>query len=335
MRMIVRVPDGASPPRRALVLGPAVGSHAARMTDALAPPAAYRPVAGVLWMVATGLCFVAVTGIVKHVGQGVPSVQAAFLRFLLGLVFFAPILPALLRLRLPARIWGLCAGRGAVHTVAVILWFYAMTQIPVVEVTAMNYLSPIYVTLGAALLFGETLAARRLAAVGVALIGALIILRPGLREVSPGHLAMLFAAVGFAGSYLVAKRMTAEVSPAMVVAILSVSVTVGLAPFAAAVWVTPTPEQMGWLFLVALFATGGHYAMTRAFAVAPMTVTQPVTFTQLIWAALLGALVFGEPVDGFVILGGVVIMAAVSFITWREAMLRRQAVTPPAEATKL
>jgi drug/metabolite transporter (DMT)-like permease len=287
-----------------------------------------------LWMGATGLSFVAVTGIVKHVGADVPAAQAAFLRFLLGLVFLLPVLPALMRLRISGRAWRLFGLRGIFHTFAVLLWFYAMTQIPLVEVTAMNYLAPIYVTAGAALLLGERLAVRRIAAIGAALIGMLVILRPGFREVSPGHIAMLFTAILMAGSYLVAKRMSGEVSAGLVVALLSITVTIGLAPFAWAVWVPPTPVQLVWLFLVAFFATAGHYCMTRAFAVAPVAVTQPVTFLQLLWAAMLGALIFAEPVDGFVLFGGVIIMGAVSFITWREAVLQRQAAPGAAEATR-
>lgn len=85
------------------------------------------------------------------------------------------------------------------HAVAVMLWFFAMTQIPLAEVTAMNYMTPVYVTLGAALFLGEKLAFRRIAAILVALIGVLIILRPGFREVSSGHLAMLGTALTLGG----------------------------------------------------------------------------------------------------------------------------------------
>ena len=73
--------------------------------------------------------------------------------------------------------------------------------------------------------------------------------------------------------------------------------------------------------------------MTLAFAAAPVTVTQPVTFLQLVWATILGVVVFAEPVDLWVVLGGAVILGSVTFITWREAMLKRQ-VTPPSHATK-
>jgi drug/metabolite transporter (DMT)-like permease len=105
-------------------------------------------------------------------------------------------------------------------------------------------------------------------------------------------------------------------------------VTAGLAPFALAVWVPVSAVQLGWLLLTAVFATLGHYAMTRAFAVAPMSVTQPVTFLQLIWATLLGTLMFGEPVDPFVLLGGSLIVAAISLLTWREAVVQRRGDVP-------
>ena len=304
------------------------------MAATAAPIPAQRPIVGILWMVTTGLCFVGVTGIVKHVGQDMPAAQAAFLRFLLGLVFLLPVLPALLRFRPCRTDLGLFGARAALHVVGVVLWFYAMTQISIAEVTAMNYLAPVYVTIGAALFLGEKLAARRILAVVAGLLGALIILRPGFREVSPGHLAMLGTALSFGASYLFAKLLSERFDAGMVVAMLSVMVTVGLAPLAWAVWVPPTLVQLGWLFLVAAFATAGHYAMTRAFAVAPVTVTQPVTFLQLVWATLLGLFVFAEPIDGWVILGGALILGAVSFITWREHVLRRRAMTPSPEATK-
>lgn len=279
---------------------------------------------GIFWMVVTGLCFVAVTALVKFLGDEMPAAQSAFLRYLLGLVFLLPMLPALRALRLTRKALGFFTLRGLIHALGVALWFYAMTRIPLAEVTAMNYLAPVYVTIGAALFLGERLAARRLLAVLAAFLGALIILRPGLREISDGHIAMLGTAMLFAASYLMAKRMSGQVSASVVVGMLSITVTIFLAPLAWAVWVPPTAAQIFWLFWVAAFATGGHFAMTLAFAAAPVTVTQPVTFLQLVWAVALGAVFFAEPLDIFVILGGGVIMAAVVFITLREAALRRQ-----------
>ncbi|MCM2560528.1 DMT family transporter [Lutimaribacter sp. EGI FJ00015] len=297
--------------------------------------AANRPVMGVFWMVVTGILFVCVTALVKYLGTDIPSPQAAFIRYALGLVFVLPMIRPILNARLTQRQWGLFTLRGLAHAAGVSMWFFAMARIPIADVTAMNYLAPIYVTIGAALFLGERLAKRRVIAVIVALLGALIILRPGFREVGAGHLAMLLAAIVFGASYLLAKVLTDEVDAIVVVGMLSIWVTVGLAPMAASVWVPTDLETVMVLFGVAILATGGHYTMTLAFGCAPLTVTQPVTFLQLVWAVAVGALFFGEAVDPWVIMGGLVIIGSVSFITWREAVLKRRAVTPAAPATKL
>lgn len=280
--------------------------------------------AGILWMLATGLCFVAVTGIVRHIGTDLPAVQNAFIRFAFGLLFLLPTLIVTMRMRLTPRLLRLFALRGVLHTAAVTLWFFAMARIPVAEVTAIGYLNPIVVTIGAALIFKEHFAARRMIAIAIAFLGAVVVLRPGMREIEPGHIAQLGSAVTFGLSYLVVKRLSDAAPAGAIVAMLSLIVTVVLAPFALWVWVPPTATQLGWLVLVAVFATAGHYSMTRAFAAAPLTVTQPIVFLQLVWATLLGALVFSEDVDPFVLLGGAMIIWAISYITWRESYLRKR-----------
>jgi len=286
-------------------------------------------------MLLTGALFVCVTAVVKYVGSDMPAAQSAFLRYLLGLVFILPMVRAMIRAGLDKSALKLFSIRGVSHSFGVMLWFYAMTQIPIAEVTAMGYITPVFVTIGAALFLGERLAFRRIVAVAMALLGAMIILRPGIREVSPGHLAMLCNGVFFATSYLIAKIMADRMPAPVVVGWLSVFVTIGLAPFAYAVWVPPTWEQVGWLFLVAAFATTGHLTMTIALKAAPISVTQPVTFLQLVWATIMGVIVFSEPVDGWVLFGGALILASVSFMTWREAMLKRKRVTPVVMETKV
>jgi drug/metabolite transporter (DMT)-like permease len=121
------------------------------------------------------------------------------------------------------------------------------------------------------------------------------------------------------------------VGAGMIVAMMSLTVTAGLLPFALAVWTPVTAVQLGWLLLTAVFATLGHYCMTRAFAIAPLSVTQPVTFLQLVWATALGTLMFGEPIDPYVLLGGTLIVAAISLLTWREAVVQRRGPVPLAQ----
>lgn len=280
---------------------------------------------GILWMLTAGLCFVAVNGSVRWLGTALPATEAAFLRFAFGLAFTLPILLPALRRGFSAQVWRLFVLRGALHTLAVVLWFYAMARITVAEVTAIGYLNPIVVTIGATLLMGEHISWRRGVAIGVALIGAMIVLRPGLRELQPGHLSQVGASITFGLSYLVAKRLAGLVPAAVVVAMMSLTVCIGLAPLAAMDWVAPSLQQCLVLSGTALFATAGHYAMTRAFAAQPLTVTQPVTFLQLLWASLLGALVFHEAIDIWVIVGGALMIGAICYITWREAVARRRA----------
>ena len=307
----------------------------ARVNGAMNPISKSGSGWGIFWMIITGVQFVGVTALVKVLGTRVPAPEAAFLRYALGLVFLIPMLGALRRAQMSRGLISIFVGRGLVHTVGVSLWFFAMARIPIADVTAMNYLSPIYVTIGAALFLGERLAFRRILAVLVALIGALIILRPGFREVGPGHLAMLITAISFGASYLLAKRASETCSAGMVVAMLSITVTIGLLPLAIMNWVSPTWPELLILFGVASLATGGHYTMTLAFRAAPLAVTQPVTFLQLVWAVAIGALLFGEAIDPWVVVGGMVIVGSISFISWREMVLKRQVVTPSVSATKV
>ena len=282
-----------------------------------------KPITGALWMGLSGLCFVGVYVGVKYVGTRLPAAESAFLRYALGLVFLVPVARTLVREGLTVDVIKLGAGRAFLHTFAVTLWFYAMARIPVSEVSAMGYLTPVFVTLGAVLIMGERLALRRGLAIIVAIIGVLVILRPGLREVSMGHLAMLGTTLCFGVSYLMAKRLTDLASADMVVALLSIGVTIGLIPLTIPVWITPTSFEVSMLLAVAIFAVAGHYSMTFAFRSAPLTVTQPVGFLQLIWAVAVGHLLFGESIDAFVIVGGVTIIGAVLYITLREAQLKR------------
>ncbi|NHB76095.1 DMT family transporter [Rhodobacter sp. M37P] len=280
-------------------------------------------------MLATTLAFVGVNGIVRHLGTDLPAAQSAFIRFAFGLTFLVPALWAMRGTRLPEGIWPLFLWRGGLHVAAVIFWFWAMARVPVAEMAAIGFLNPVIVLVIAGLLLGEGLGRGRLVSIMVALLGALVVLRPGLREITPGHLSQLAATLCFAISYIFAKRLSAMAPASVVVAVLSVTVAIGLAPIAWWVWQPVSAEQLAWLAGVAALATLGHYTMTRAFRAAPLAVTQPVTFLQILWATLLGALVFGEAVDGFVILGGALIVGAVSLNTWAEA--RKGRIPPQPE----
>ena len=286
-------------------------------------------------MLLTGLMFACVTGVIRYLGSDMPAIQGAFIRYAIGTLMIAPLF-----LRnwtgIPERkTLQLYAVRGLIHGVAVILWFFAMARVPMAEVTALGYVAPIFVTIGAALFLGERLHLRRLFGVGAGFVGAMVIIRPGFEEINLGQLAQLSAAPLFAASFIIAKKLTAQENSSMIVGLLSVGCTLTLLPGAILQWRPPTVEEIGWLSLSALLATTGHFTLTKAFAAAPITVTQPLSFLQLVWATVIGVMLFGEPIDPFVVLGSLIVVSAVTYISHREMQARRHASTPPAVATKV
>ena len=280
------------------------------------------------WMLVTGLFFVAVTGIVRHLGSDLPAVQAAFLRYVIGLGFMLPFLYRSLRVHLIPRRLGLHVLRGVVHAGGVMLWFFAMARIPIAEVTAIGFTAPLFTTIGAVLFLGEKLRARRIAAVIVGFLGTVIILRPGVEAIHVGALAQLAAAPLFACSFIVAKKLTETESGTVIVAWLSVFVTLALLLPALLVWRTPSAEELLWLTATAACATAGHYTLTRAMYLAELTMLQPFMFLQLVWASLLGLVAFGEVPDVWTWVGGAVIVTAATYIAHRESLARRSRLQP-------
>ncbi len=286
-------------------------------------------------MVLSSILFVGMTGIIRHLGSGLPAVEAAFIRYFLGSLMILPMVIRHWPGRLSKRETGFYTLRGIVHAGGVILWFYAMARIPIAEVTAIGYVAPIFVTIGAALFLGERLQFRRIGGVICGFIGALIILRPGFQEINLGQMAQLCAAPLFAISFILAKKLTETQDSSVIVGMLTIACTIALLPGAIFQWRNPTLEELLWLTLAAVIATAAHYTLTRAFQAAPITVTQPLGFLQLIWAAILGVLAFGEPLDPYVMIGGAVIIGAATYISHRELQVSRQQQTPTAIATKV
>jgi drug/metabolite transporter (DMT)-like permease len=284
---------------------------------------AVNNVKGIGWMLLSGIMFIGVTGVVRYLGGEMHPIQAAFIRYAFGIVL---VVPVILRVGLygllSARI-RLHVSRGLVHGIGVMLWFYAMSRLPIAEVTALGFTTPIFTTAGAMLILGERVKNYRVAGILVGFIGALIVLRPGLRIIDFGAVAMLIAAPLFACSLLMAKVATKTESSSVIVALLSVFCTLTLLPLALLYWRTPTTEEWSLLFLTAIFATLGHYFLTRAFQSAELSALQPFTFLQLVWATLLGLAVFSEQPDLWLWLGAGVIVFSATWIARQEVQSSR------------
>jgi drug/metabolite transporter (DMT)-like permease len=289
---------------------------------------------GMAWMVVSGLCFTGVMISVRNVGPDLPAAVSAAIRYAFGIVLLAPVLmkadfrfPRGRNLKL--HIW-----RGAFHGFGVLLWFYAMARIPMAEVTAISYTAPIFMTIGAVIFFAEKIQMRRMGAIAAGLAGVFIILRPGFETLSTGQLAQVAATPLFAAAMLLVKRLTQTDSAAMIVIMLNFVCFAVLAPIAVLTWKTPDAGQLLWLACATIAATAGHYCLTRSYAIADITVVQPVTFLQLVWTAMFGFLLFSETPDVWVIAGGSLILAASTYIAHRErkqqSMLKTDAATLPS-----
>jgi drug/metabolite transporter (DMT)-like permease len=295
------------------------------MTSAALPDRrAGNAVKAIAWMALSGLGFSAMTGVLRHVSEDMNALQVAFLRYVFALVLLAPYFLggrfgqlATRRLR-----WHLL--RGALHTTGVLLWFYALTRIPLADVTALSFTSPLFATVGAVMFLGEKLHARRVGALLVGFAGTLIVIRPGFTAIDIGVVCMLINAPLFAISELMAKNLSRHEGTASIVTWQTLTVTVFAAGPALYVWQTPTVVQLALLFAAAGAATLGHLCWIRALKEADVTVTQPIKFLTLVWAAAIGFFVYGEVPTVWVWLGGAVIFASASYIAHREAQLRRR-----------
>ena len=283
-----------------------------------------QSIVGIMWMVLTTILFVAVTATVRYLEGEVPAPQAAFLRYAIGTLLLIPSLISLIKVKPNKSLMNKFLLRGLVHSFGVTLWFYAMSVMPVAEVTAIGFLTYIFVSIGACLFFKEKLHKHRITAVIKSFIGALIILRPGFKVIESGQFSMLMATIVFTASYLIAKIVSKERTSAEIVAMLSVFTTIFLIPSAIYSWEPISLKALLILAFTALIATIGHITMTQAIKAAPMVVTQPILFLQLVWASMIGFFLFDEQFDLYVIIGGTVIMICVCYVSYREHVLGKK-----------
>jgi drug/metabolite transporter (DMT)-like permease len=293
-------------------------------------------VRGMLWMAATGLIFVVMNTIMKKLSHELDPWLVGFLRYLLGAVV---MLGPALRLG-PRALWpkapGLQLLRGLFHAGGMLLWFAALPLVTLAELTALGFSAPLFICMGAALFLGERMSGARWAAVLVGFAGVVLVVKPweggGFAGISTGMLLMLASAPVFAGSFLVAKALTRVDRSEVVVLWQHLWVSVLLVGFALAYWSDPTPAQWSLLVLCGFLGAGGHYCMTRAFRVVDISAVQPVRFLELVWAAILGVLVFGTVPGGATVIGGVVILASTLLLARHESRAAAPVKESGAEA---
>jgi drug/metabolite transporter (DMT)-like permease len=206
---------------------------------------------------------------------------------------------------------GLHLVRNATHFLGQNLWFFALPLIPLAQVFAIEFTSPIWATLLAPLVLGEALTRRRLAAVAIGFAGILVVARPDFQTVEPGILAAAGAALGFAGSALFTRRLTrTETTVCILFWLTLMQAALGLvfAGFDGAIAV-PTATGLPWLVVIAVAGLCAHYCLTTALSLAPAGVVMPMDFLRLPVIAVIGMAVYAEPLEWAVALGAALILA--------------------------
>jgi drug/metabolite transporter (DMT)-like permease len=271
--------------------------------------------------------------IVRLLSPEIHPFEAAFFRNFFGALFMLPWV-----LAVPAH--GLRTQRPTMHLVrailgmtAMLLLFTAVSLLPLAEVTALSFTAPLFATIGAATILGESVGVRRWTATLIGFAGALIIIRPGSDAMTPAALIALGSAVGIAAAQLSVKSLSRTEHPTVMVFIMGLLMTpMSLVP-ALFVWTWPSMNALAWLALMGVVATVGQVFLVHAMATADASAVMPFDFSRLIFASALGWLMFGEAPDTWTIIGGAVIVSATVYIARREAKRSRRprrSLPPPA-----
>ena len=277
------------------------------------------PVKGALWMLVSAAALAGLTGVVRHMSAGLHPFEIAFFRSFFGLLILAPWLMRSGLGVLRTKRLGLYTLRCALGVATMLMWFTAISMVPLADAVALGFTSPLFVILGAALFLGEVVRGRRLGATLCGFAGALIILRPGGGVLDPGAVLVLLSAVTLAGANLSVKELSrTEPVQAIVTYMVIFMVPLTFIP-ALLVWQTPTPAQLAELSGLAALATLGNYAMTRAVAVADASSVMPYDYARLPFAALIGFFVFGETSDAATWIGAGVIAVASLYLAHHES----------------
>jgi drug/metabolite transporter (DMT)-like permease len=292
-----------------------LAQHLGRRTFA-AWPAAVR---GMVWMVLGGLLFSFLNTIARELTLHLDVYQSQFLRYLFGLLVILPWVfrdgwRAYMPVNLSGQFW-----RGGVHTLGLILWFTALPKIPLADMTAIGFTGPIFIMIGAAWFLGEPMRKDRWIAAIIGFAGVLVVVLPKMTGDGGWYnLVMLASAPVFAASFLITKALTRYETAGVIVLWQALTVTVLSLPMALPNWQAPTLMQ--WLGFAAtgVLGTLAHYCLTRAFALADISATQSLRFLDLVWASILGWLVFGDVPSQSTWLGAFVILWATVWIARRE-----------------
>jgi drug/metabolite transporter (DMT)-like permease len=255
--------------------------------------------------------------------------QVVFFRNAFGLLAMLPWLAGEGVGALRTQRLGLHALRATIGIVSMVLWFTALSLMPLAQATALSFTEPIFTSVLAVLFLGEVMRLRRWSATAIGLLGTLIILRPGFETFEPvALLAIGSALIGATSTILVKIMARTESTGAIVTYMVLFATPLSLVP-ALLVWQSPTLGQLGLAALLGLAGTLGHLCLTRALGSADATVVVPFDYLRLPAVALIAYLVFAEVPAIWTWIGGGIIAASSLYMTLREYRLRREGRPEP------
>jgi drug/metabolite transporter (DMT)-like permease len=274
-------------------------------------------------------CFAVQDGTSKYLGTYYPPEFFIMIRYWLFAAFVAVLvsrraggLRAAVRTRMPV----LQCFRGVLLAIQIIVMVTSFVVLGLAATQSVFALYPLLATLFAIPVLGERIGWRRGAAIGVGFLGVLVIMRPGLGVFRPEALLPLLAACMMA-VYTVTTRLVsrADGSAAPAFFYLGVAGAAALTLVGPFYWTPMAPADWGWLAVHAIVAMLGHYCLIAALEATEAIRIQPFTYLQPVYAVIVGAAVFGEAIDSFMLLGMGMVVGAGLYAIWREARFARRA----------
>ena len=283
----------------------------------------------VMFMVGSTVLFGAMAVCIRLASSQLHPFEIAFFRNLFGFVFTFPLLFrhgwGILRTdKLPLYFLRCCIG-----IVSMLAGFWAIVNLPLAQAVALSYSTPIFVTIGAVLVLGEVVRARRWTAVIIGFIGVLVLMHPGTGSFNFASLVAVLAAVMSASVAISIKFLSrTEKADAIVIYTTMIWVPLSLVP-ALFYWTQPTGITWLWLVLCGFLGTTAHMCWTRALTLADASLLTPISFLQVLVVGTFGYFLFDEAVDRWTVAGAAIIFGSNVYIAHREARSARRAFTDP------
>ncbi len=288
---------------------------------------------GAVFILASSFLFALQSAAIKSLAPRLDVWQIVFLRSLLLALFILPL--AWRKNALATRRLGAHFGRALVGVGGFLTYVYAISHAPLAEVTAISFMKAIFAVLLAIVVFGEKVGWRRWLAVLVGFCGVLIMVRPGSAPLEPALIAALANALFAAAIVTMLKQLSRTEAPETIVLYFGLFAALLMAMPAALTWADPTPREWAILVGMSLIGTLGQSLAVRGWAEGEISAMAPLAYVHLIYAGLLGYLLFAEIPDSWTLAGSAVIIGATLYITLREARARRKAAPPPAAAAAI